>query len=267
MSPADGPPDFVGVGAYGWDAEPWLRLLRLHPAIEARKSLNFFGEFCVRAMEDADAERYHALFPRPDGSIAGEWTPRYMYDPWVPPLLQRAAPDAKLLILLGDPVERYRQKVTYKLANLRPGEEVYMADALAHGRYASQLRGLLEHFERERILVLQYEKCRRDPVGEYGRTLRFLGVDDSFVPKRLRDWRGGDDRELHFPTRAETGKRVLVQTLRRKRDPEPVALWPELLEDLHVELDPEVRELEELAPDLDLSLWPSFSPGTRTRAA
>ena len=51
---------------------------------------------------------YHQQFPRPVDRIAGEWTPRYMYDFWTPPLLARAAPEAKMLVLLRDPIERFR---------------------------------------------------------------------------------------------------------------------------------------------------------------
>jgi hypothetical protein len=256
-----GPPDFVGVGAFRSATSGWFGLLLEHPDVEppvgASTQEHFFDRFCTREMGEADVERYHARFPRRAGAICGEWRPRYWYDPWAPMLLARAAPDAKLLVLLGDPIERYRVSIA--------GEEPdpadpYMADILGRARYATQLRRLLEHFDERQVLVQQHERCRIDPVGEYRRTLRFLGLGDDAVPRRLRTWReGADDRDLRFPTRLETAKRLSVRLARRVRDPEPARLWPEIEAALHAELDPEVAELCELVPDLDLSLWPNFA--------
>jgi hypothetical protein len=266
-----GPPDFVGVGAFGWASAPWHRLLRRHPDIEdpahEDPAIHFFDQFCLREMTDEDVAGYHALFPRREGAITGEWTGRYMYDPWTPELLHRAAPDAKILIILGDPIDRYLERIAFKAEQGHPEDELYMADVVGRGRYASQLEALLRHYDLEQVLVLQHERCRIDPLGEYRRSLRFLGVDEDFVPKRLSRWREGrDDRDLRFPTRFETVKRVTFQTLLRRRDPDPVALWPELEASLHEELDPEVEGLKALVPEIDLSLWPNFA-GARPVAA
>ena len=52
-------------------------------------------------------EDYKQYFPRPAGSLVGEKTPGYLYQPWVPPMLTGRARDAKLIVLMRDPVERY----------------------------------------------------------------------------------------------------------------------------------------------------------------
>ena len=138
-------------------------------------------------MSDEDVASYHALFPNEPGKITGEWTPRYMFDFWTPRLLQRAAPDAKILVLLRDPIERYRSGVPHQ-ATFTPkrGDAAIAADAALRGCYATQLRRVLAHFDPEQVLVLQYERCALEPLEEYARTLRFLGVRDDFVPRRLR---------------------------------------------------------------------------------
>jgi hypothetical protein len=262
-----GPPDYVGVGAYRSATAGWYGCLLEHPEIErvapGQGWRHFFDDFCVRPMEDADVARYHADFPRRPGQVCGEWRPRYMYDPWTPRLLKRAAPEAKLLVLLGDPIARYRVNLAAELALDRErDQERYMPDIVGRARYATQLRRLRECFAPERILVLQHERCRDDPVGQYRRTLAFLGVDPEFLPPRQRRRRGGeDDRDLRFPTPGETVKRRLVQALTRRRDPEPPPLWPDLVAALHEELDAEMEQLQELVPDLDVSLWPHFREG------
>lgn len=254
-----GPPDFVGVGTQNAGGGWWHDLLLMHPAIglprSGEKELHFFDAFCRRAMEDDDVRRYHEQFAREDGTIAGEWTPRYMYDPWTPLLLRRAAPEAKLLVMLGDPIERYRDR----LARARDeagtddeDEELYMADAAGRGRYAAQLRRLWSVFPREQTLVLQHERCRRDARAEYARTLRFLGVDPGFVAGPLR--RGAGRARVAAALRA-------VGVVRR---PPRAPLWPDLEASLHDELDPEMLELRELVPDVDLSLWPNFAELAKT---
>jgi hypothetical protein len=96
-----------------------------------------------------------------------------------------------------------------------------------------QLQHLLRHFDRSRLLVLQYERCLRDPYGELEKTYRFLGLGDSG----------------HAPA-------TIHQHVERQ--------YP------HAELDPESRsrfsaffaeDVSRLAasfPEIDTRLWPNF---------
>ena len=242
MPPAEatGPPHFVGVGAQRAGTTWWFRTLLGHPQIRAprgrTKELHFFDRFCAVEMRDDDVARYHDLFPREEGQVAGEWTPRYMSDAWTPRLLRRAAPGARLLVMLRDPIERYRSGVAHRIAT-EPDRplELIAADAVERGRYAAQLARLHEHFAAERILVLQYERCRADPVGEYRRTLRFLEVDEGHDPEAIERARG--------------------TTMEARKDP----LWPDIEAALRQVLEPDVERLAELVPHLDVELWPHFA--------
>jgi hypothetical protein len=233
-------PDFIGVGAQRCGTTWWFKTLLGHPQIRGPvvpgKEMHFFDRFCAFEMHDADMEGYYDLFERDPGQVAGEWTPRYMSDVWTPRLLRRAAPDAKLLVLLRDPIERYRSGVLHRL--MRAPEhrrEMIAADAVERGRYATQLARLRSFFPAEQILVLQYEKCRLDPKGQYRRTLQFLGVADDHEPEGVERPRG---------TTTEAGKRPL---------------WPALSEALLHTLEPEVARLATLVPGIELDLWPNFA--------
>lgn len=257
-----GPPDYVGVGSQGTATVWWHRLLLRHPAIRRAsggRELHFFDRLCTREMTDEDIAAYHAQFPRREGEVTGEWTPRYMYDPWTPVLLARAAPGARLLVMLGDPIERYRLRLEQERPEEDVTDQVFMTDAVERGRYATQLRQLQAFFDPERILVLQHERCRRDPVGEYVRTLRFLGVDETVVPRQVQI-AGGTSERWYAPA----ARRLRVGRLRAAEEPsdEPdvgTRLWPDIEASLRDELEPEVRELERLVPGLDLGLWPNFA--------
>ena len=236
-----GPPDFIGVGTQRSGTTWWFRTLLGHPEIRAprgrRKELHFFDRFCMRELGDADIVEYHELFPRRPGQLAGEWTPRYMYDFWTPPLLARAAPQAKLLIMFRDPIERFRSGVPHRLSRSAGAArmEAVTADAIERGRYATQLKRLLAWHEPSRILILQYEKCVADPIAQYRRTLSFLGVD----PEHRHD--GFEQR------------RGTTQAARKK------PLWDDLLDGMRAALEPEVHELAAMTPEIDVSLWRNFA--------
>lgn len=264
---ADGSsPDFIGVGAsasrYGW----WHAMLAAHPQIRSPKggplALKFFNEFAAREMEDADLARYHRAFPRRPGTITGEWSGDYLHQAWVPPLLARAAPAAKLLVMLRDPIDCYRELFAERHAMSSSGaRQVWMNNAAERRAYGAQLRRLRRFFPPERILVLQSERCRRDLFGEYRRTLRFLEVRDDFVPRRLRWDPSGEHGHpaLLLARRLGVPDAALSRITRRPIGSPPArALWPELEGALHATLDREVRDLSTLVADFDLSLWPNF---------
>jgi hypothetical protein len=271
-------PDYIGGGTLDSGAAWWHRQLRAHPGVDSRRfhkrSLHFFEQFCVRPMTGADAEEYRRQFPARRGRLTGEWTSRYVYDAWTPALIARAAPDAKLLVIVSDPIERYRKRLArWQLKGHDYDPIRHMNDMTNRGHYVPQLRRLREYFPEERILVLQHEKCRVDPLVEYARTARFLGLDDSFAPRRLR-WRAGRLRgedKPHIRVLRRSGVplarvKPLVRRLRGRRELDPVDLWPDIEESLHREFDGEVRELAALVPELDLSLWPNFASLATERA-
>jgi len=188
--------------------------------------MHFFGHDAVDRDPSELAREYALHFPRPPGAIAGEWTPYYMQGRNVPQQLRVAAPDARILVLLRDPVDRYRSG-----AFRRPDRS---ENAIRRGLYATQLARYLEVFPREQLLVLQYERCLRDPREEFARTLEFLRVDSDFVPKSFE--RGG--------ARSFGADRGLPTELQERL----VRLY-----------EPEVRRLADLGIALDLSLWPNFA--------
>jgi hypothetical protein len=234
-----GPPDFVGVGVQKGGTSWWFELLREHPGVYDRpgtpKELHYLSRFCTVPFGPAERDAYHRWFPRVPGTIAGEWTPDYFCYPWVAPVLADAAPDARILVLVRDPVERFRSGLTFRLAMGAPHSSTTVADAVRQGFYARHLRRLYEYFPPAQVLVQQYEQCRADPAAELARTYAFLGLDP-FDPEEIR-------REVNVSGGA-------------KVDLDPVAATR--LGDLY---RADASELAALVPSLDLSLWPSVADG------
>jgi len=252
-TPEGGPPDFVGVGTADAGCAWWHKLLLEHPSVKrpaAGRGLEFFATFCTRAMTDEDIAAYHAHFPRGERKIVGEWTADYIHQAWTPMLLQRAAPDAKLLVILMNPIHRYAANVAEPRRKRDPDTQPSLAESLARGRYADLLRGLLEYYARDQILVLQFERCVKEPSAQYERTLRFLGVDADFRPEMLRSGRLQRARRVL----GGAGEPALGAPERKR-----AALWPDTAVPLTNALEPQVAELRMLVPELDLSLWPEFA--------
>jgi hypothetical protein len=226
----------VGVGAQKAGTTWWHSLIGAHPdvVVGARKELHYFSDHWGLEFRSEDAERYHRYFPRPEGAICGEWTPRYMSDFWTPDLLARAAPDAKILVLLRDPIARYRSGLTTSLGGVLPPFHPDVAqEAMVRGLYADQLERLLAAYAREQILLLQYEVCRVNVGSELARTYRFLGLDDSFVPDGAEGVVNRTEDKVDVPH--ETTERLAV--LYRN----------------------DVARLVRAFPEIDVTLWPSFA--------
>jgi hypothetical protein len=216
----------VGIGAQRAGTSWWYSLITAHPGVYhpplTPKERNYFVFPVSAPATAAQAAGYRRIFPRPNGLITGDWTPEYMFDFRTPALLHEAAPDARLLVLLRDPVERFRS------AKQRTAREATIA--FERGFYWAQLQRVLAHFDRERLLVLQYERCCAFPEAELRLTYEFLGLDADFEPEAAR--------------RAVNAARV----------PKP-ELTPALLGALREAYRPDAEALVEAFPTIDLTLW------------
>ena len=234
-----GPPDYVGVGTARSGTSWWASLISAHPRVShpegTPKEVHFFDGLWNGELSHAEVRRYHAFFARPAGHLSGEWTPGYMLDVWTPRLLRQAAPEARLLVLLRDPVERFRSGRTLAENRFTVGATARAAANAAFNRgiYADQLIRLWNAFPREQVLVLQYERCVADPTTQLRRTYDFIGL----APE--------------IPAAVDVTGRI-----NESRGPKvQLSEWQE--DQLVRRYAPENERLAALLPDLDLSLWKS----------
>jgi hypothetical protein len=150
---------------------------------------------------------YAAHFPLraavPHGAITGEATPDYLFEPDAVRRLAAYRPDAKLIVILRHPVERAisqylhekrlgREMLPIEEAMRREPERVAFAEKvgaagdetrlhasyLARSEYASQIRIVLDHFERDQLLILTSDELFSDPAATTRRCFAFLGLPD-----------------------------------------------------------------------------------------
>ncbi|MCA9566382.1 MAG: sulfotransferase domain-containing protein [Myxococcales bacterium] len=233
------PPDFVGVGVQKAGTSRWYSLLARHPDIHnapAHKERHFFKDFWREPFTDASVRDYASWFPRPEGRLCGEWTPVYIIQPWAPPLLKRAAPDTRILVLLRDPVERLRSGLAHLAARSWIVDHRRAMEQFSIGLYAPQLERLFESFPREQVLVQTMERCNVDAPGELRRTHLFLGLEPHPPPTEPLE------RRFHG-----------------SRQPK-IELPPAMLDAITDAYRQDARHLDSLGLDLDFDLWPTVRP-------
>lgn len=134
------------------------------------------------------------------GQVCGEITPEYLSVDYCTPRMHALVPDARLLVVLRDPVPRawshYRMSVGWGAESLPFGKAIRMEDErldkagrgpegieanvaysyLERGRYIEHLQRIESAFGREQILVLLLGEFRSDRPGVMRRVREHIGL-------------------------------------------------------------------------------------------
>lgn len=196
-------PDFIGVASGKSGTSWWYKLLLQHPQIQHNrlktKELQYFYHFVWNSLTNEDINIYNDAFAKPYDCICGEWSPGYLHYPLVIETIANFFPDIKVLAIVRNPVDRLLSALNQKftrhanilgLANTKNEYNIYkiysaMQVSVANSILYNPFKKLLEYFERQQILVLQYEKCVKNPKSELKRTFQFLGIDDEMEISNL----------------------------------------------------------------------------------
>lgn len=119
-----------------------------------------------------------------DDQLWGTVSPQYMINPKVPERMHSYCPDAKLIALLRDPIDRARSQ--YKMnvrafGERRPLEQALDEQYSTCGYYGKVLSDYLRLFPRENLLVVYSKDFDIDPMAVAARICRFLGVDPGLL--------------------------------------------------------------------------------------
>ena len=183
-------PDFVVIGAAKCGTTFFYHLLTKHPYVEpaAAKELRFFD-----LLFDEGTEWYRRCFPEPrwkDGrkTITGEGTPGYLFDPHVPERMAKVIPQARLIAMLRNPVDRAYSAYYHRVRNgqdTRSFEETIEAPLkaphhgqLSRGIYVDYLLHWSRFFSDEQMLVLKSEDFFERPQETLKPVLDFLNLPD-----------------------------------------------------------------------------------------
>jgi hypothetical protein len=200
-------PDYLIIGASRSGTTFLHHVLGQHPSISAvRGEPHYFDWNYGRGTEwyrwHFPAESFRDQVVRGCGAlVVGEKSPNYLFDPRVPERVQGLLPEAKLIVLLRDPVARavsnFHQERRRRIEPSASFAEVVEIELrqrearrngtwsgnerpieyLARGRYAEQLERWFARFDARQFHVIQSEKLFASPVDVVAGAQRFLGVD------------------------------------------------------------------------------------------
>ncbi len=202
------PPYFIGLGAQKSGTTSVDLWLRQHPEIfiPPKKELHYFSLHYGKG-----AAWYQQQFKEAaPNQRCGEFTPYYLFHPLVPARIIQDAPQAKLIILLRDPIERtisqYNHSRRLGLEDL-PLEQALAAEAsrlslaatriaagecnrshqehsyLERSRYEIQITRYRELFPSEQMLIIRIEQLYANPMKYWTLLLNFLNVGWQPMPQ------------------------------------------------------------------------------------
>lgn len=246
-------PNLIVIGAQKCGTSGLHYQLSLHPEIwmSRPKELNFFirernwprGEAWYRGQFDSGAR------------VRGEASPNYTAYPQhlgVPERMHSLIPEAKLIYVVRDPLERIAAHWVHNYAKRR--EKGDLRGTLTHpntsyvvrSQYFMQLQQFLRYYPLERVLVLEQEELRSDSAETLRRVFEFAGADPGFSHPHF-------GRERHQTSRKMRASRLAVRMERLSRTRPgrilPKNLWLALDEKL-----PLRRPIER--PDVGAALGP-----------
>jgi hypothetical protein len=295
-------PNFLIIGAGKSGTTSLYHYLKQHPeiymspvkepkffAVEG-KTLDFRGpndEAHMNRKSVTDLGAYRALFRGvTDEKAIGEASPLYLYSPEAPGRIKHHIPEAKLIAILRNPVDRAfssylhcirdRGEPLKDFAQALGEEETRIENGwgpIWHyknvGFYSVQLERYFDTFGREQIKVFLYEDLKGDPVGVLQSICRFLEVGDTRLPDlSLKHNISGVPRSrlvhelLNKPNPIKSAFRPLLPAKLRKRlnlnltgrNLVRPQLSPEVRKQLIEVYSEDILKLQELI-DRDVSYW------------
>jgi hypothetical protein len=212
-------PDYLIIGAHRAGTTSLAAFLNQHPCIAENfprlqrvKGVRYFDENFYRSLA-----WYRSHFPtqvhrdyrrRRYGApcMAGDASPYYLFHPAAAARAARVVPEAKLIVLLRNPIdrayshwnrerrdgteplERFEDAIAAEPARLEGEVERILSDQryysyahenfsyISQGLYVEPLRKWLQYYPREQVHVEITERLSSDPQDVYERVLRFLGL-------------------------------------------------------------------------------------------
>jgi hypothetical protein len=195
-------PDLLVIGAQRGGTSSLYRYLGRHPDVvpSVRKETEYFSR-----RYDRGELWYRGHFPLRRSGLTFEATPDYLFHPRAADRAAATVGDARIVVLLRDPVERaishwqhmtrlgFEQgtfaqalaaesdRIDEGLAAVRAGTPIDEGPMLrfsyrARGCYDEQLPAWLDRYPRERILVLRSESLFADPASTMAELERFAGL-------------------------------------------------------------------------------------------
>ena len=137
------------------------------------------------------SDKYHNLFSdKKDEEIFGESSVSYLYYPEVPKRIKEYNTEAKIIIMLRNPVDRAfsHYLMDFKLGLLSDKfEDVFnkkeglkFQQYFLLGNYYEQVKRYLDEFTKENVHIIWYSDFKKDAEQEVKKAFEFIDVDSAY---------------------------------------------------------------------------------------
>lgn len=201
-------PNLLIVGAMRAGTSSLYKYLSMHPNAHrsVRKEVEYFSQHYHRTQHWYRA--HWPVFPilSRDNHVYFEASPNYLFHPLAAKRAKQLVPEAKVIVLLRDPVERafshYRhmERLGYECLPFadaveaeaertaedwtasRANPETPLSKAvlrysyLRRGHYVRYLKEWIDHFGHDRVHVINFDTFYDDPATRYSEVLEFTGL-------------------------------------------------------------------------------------------
>jgi hypothetical protein len=191
-------PNYFIVGTAKAGTTSIFNVLLKHPEVYVpqNKETYYFGEYNYPDSRIEHLHEYKAIFDAaPEDNVCVEVSTSYLYSKNAAQQIKAYNPDARIIMILRNPVDRAFSHYLYKL---KTDKEKYMSfeEALtaeqnrieknwpygyhyaSMGFYYDQVSRYLERFVRSNILILFFDDLKNNPYEFYHQMFQFLMVDE-----------------------------------------------------------------------------------------
>lgn len=217
-------PDFIIIGAQKSGTSSLSYNLGNHPDIYIANA-NGYGNgelhfFDREKYWNRGSDWYKGHFPN-STMVQGEKTPRYLFADKCHQRMYRLVPNAQLIILLRNPVNRAYSQWNHYNQSIEQGINIWhwqhcsfeecirtKTEVLNRGKYINQIMNILMFYPKKQIYIGIAEKFQSDPQREFNNILSFLGVTEKPIHLRNRHVRS-------YPEPMQEETRAFLQKIYR----------------------------------------------------
>ncbi|AZZ94564.1 sulfotransferase [Hahella sp. KA22] len=250
--------DFIGIGSGKCGSTWFFENLVQHPEIfdGNPKEINYFSDL----YDQHELAWYESQFKGCDDRLLkGEFSVTYMYRPGTAERIRRHFPEAKIIAIVRDPVQRTFSDYLHAIrkgdiaGSTSFAEFIRNEEHLKFGCYTQYLEPFFASFPKEQIKIIVLEDFNKDYARGFREVYEFLGCQDvNFLPEGVEQ-RRNQARSYRFlflenimvrtyRMLAKSGYTRLTEVIKRTG-------VPELLRRLNVssrplpKIDPDSREV------------------------
>jgi hypothetical protein len=279
-------PNFFVAGAQKCGTTSLYEHLKMHPQVflPYMKEPGYFitGPDPAQKLQMAQLQHcktlaeYQTLYQGSEGFPAiGDLSTCYLWDADAPQRIKDVCPQAKIIIILRDPVVRAYSAYIWNLTTRCPDtaptfQEALKRDSLRNktnwctsylyvecGMYFRQVQRYLDIFGNDQVLVLMFDDLAKKPQELFSGIAAHLGIDPAPFSSTELSKAYNSYRLPRFQSAYQFARKALSKELRRKLLPAPVQDWlrfsPLLYRTRRSPIDAESRQFLQEVYDPDIT--------------